>query len=260
MRADPVSEWQRLIEHYREMGDEELRELAADFVDLTEPAQRALSQEMRSRGLGDPKAPQAMPQSNVPAVPATIRIEPEPGPDNPAIPFGGHSRMPQIVPDEPDADAGDDDGPREYTWKTVLCDCDTNEQAKELSAALQQAGLDSWIQQPMEFGRRFARVLVAADQLEQARSVAARPITQQAADEPNEDVPEFEPPKCPKCGAEEPVLEGVDPTNTWRCEQCGEEWSDSAEAVDEAASKTGRMPSENGKSRPATGQLSPQGE
>ena len=240
MRADPISEWQRLIEHYREMGDEELRELAADFADLTEPAQQALRQEMQSRGLGDPNAPQAAPPPYIPAAPATVRIEPEPGTDNPSVPFGNFfGRAPQILSEETNADAGDDDGPSEYTWKTVLCDCDTNEQAKELAAALQQAGFDSWIQQPMEFGRRFARVLVAADQLEAARAIAARPITRQTADEPKEEIPEFEPPKCPKCGAEEPVLEGVDPTNTWRCEQCGEEWSDSAEAIDEAASKTG---------------------
>ena len=105
----------------------------------------------------------------------TVRIEPERIPDNPAIPLGYLGRMPQIVPNEPDADSGDDEGPHDYTWKTVLCDCDTNEQAKELSAALRQAGLDSWIQQPIEFGRRYARVLVAADQLEQARAIAAQP-------------------------------------------------------------------------------------
>ena len=53
MQADPIAEWQRLTEHYREMSDEELGELACDFDDLTETAQQVLRSEMRSRGLGD---------------------------------------------------------------------------------------------------------------------------------------------------------------------------------------------------------------
>src|ERR1039457_7389600 len=56
MQGNPAEEWQRLTEHYREISDEELRELAADFVDLTQTAQEVLRNEMRNRGLGDPLA------------------------------------------------------------------------------------------------------------------------------------------------------------------------------------------------------------
>jgi ribosomal protein L37AE/L43A len=42
------------------------------------------------------------------------------------------------------------------------------------------------------------------------------------------EVPDFEPPVCPKCGAEDPLLESVDPLNTWLCEICGEQWTDPA--------------------------------
>jgi uncharacterized Zn finger protein len=45
------------------------------------------------------------------------------------------------------------------------------------------------------------------------------------------DVPEFVLPKCPKCGAEDPVLEGADPVNTWRCETCGKLWSEPPAAL-----------------------------
>ncbi len=38
MQADPMLEWQRLSEHYRKMNNDELRQLAADFVDLTNTA------------------------------------------------------------------------------------------------------------------------------------------------------------------------------------------------------------------------------
>jgi hypothetical protein len=62
MQTDPALEWRRLAEHYREIGDDELRELAADFSDLTETAQQVLAQEMRSRGLADPRGTSPPPQ------------------------------------------------------------------------------------------------------------------------------------------------------------------------------------------------------
>ena len=145
--------------------------------------------------------------------------------------------MPELVPDAP-GDAGDDDA-HDFTWKTFLCDCDTNEDAQDLSAALKQAGLDSWIQRPIEFGRQYARVLVAADQLEQAQAIAAKPIPKEIVDGKNEEVPDFVEPKCPKCGSDDVVLESVDPANTWRCEQCDEQWTealpDSADASPDPA-------------------------
>ena len=57
MQANPLEEWQRLSELYREKNEEELRELANDFTDLTETAQQVLRDEMRKRSMGDPGAP-----------------------------------------------------------------------------------------------------------------------------------------------------------------------------------------------------------
>jgi hypothetical protein len=51
MQANPIEEWQRLTELYREMGDGELEALDADKADLTEVAQQVLRDEMRKRGL-----------------------------------------------------------------------------------------------------------------------------------------------------------------------------------------------------------------
>ena len=143
--------------------------------------------------------------------------------------LGSLGRSPKLVPDE--AVESDQDDKREstdYTWKTVLCDCETTEEAQYLADALGKSGLDSWIQNPREFGRRYARVLVAADQLEQARAIAAQPIPKEIIDESKVEVPEFVAPKCPKCGAEDPILESAEPANHWRCEQCDAEWSDPA--------------------------------
>jgi tRNA(Ile2) C34 agmatinyltransferase TiaS len=81
----------------------------------------------------------------------------------------------------------------------------------------------------------YPRVVVAADQLEQAREIAARPIPQEIIDEFNAPPEEYKPPVCPKCGAEDPVLESADPVNSWLCESCGEQWSDPAEAADVTA-------------------------
>jgi hypothetical protein len=235
MQADPMLEWQRLAEHYRELSDDELRELAADFADLTSTAQEALRSEMRSRRLGDPVgAGNAPAPSNVPSA-APVAFGTSSSIHDPTVnPLIAFGRPPELVPDSPDA-GHEIDGPVEYTWKTPLCDCDTLQEANELCAALKQTGIDSWIEGPKpsaysayaSLGLMNPRVLVAADQLEQARAIAARPIPPEIVAESQAEVPEFVPPNCPKCGAPDPVLEGVDPVNSWKCEQCGQEWTDS---------------------------------
>jgi hypothetical protein len=241
MEIDPVQEWQRLTAEYRQKSAEELLELARDYADLTETAQQVLRSEMRSRGLGDPKSAGSAPAlqsppTNILSAPATTHTEPEPGPENPAIYHGLFGRMPELVPDDEQTGA-DEDGPHEYTWKTLLCDCETNGEAQQLAGVLRQAGIESWIQQAREFGRRDARVLVAADQLDQARAIAANPIPQEIVDESKEDVLEFVEPKCPKCGSDDVVLEGVDPENTWHCEQCDEQWTETPPKAEGEASE-----------------------
>jgi len=110
MQADPVGEWQRLTDEYRRMNDDELRDLALDFADLTDPAQQALRGELHSRGLGDPESVDRAPQ---------LRSQKHDG---------------DAADDVP---ATDDDGaPHEYTWKTLLCECDTHAQAWQLTEAL----------------------------------------------------------------------------------------------------------------------------
>lgn len=237
MQNDPALEWRRLAEHYRAMGDVELEELAADFADLTDTAQNALRGEMQSRGLSDPQ--NAGHTAPVPAFAPKSSEEPWQGNNAGGDPHSGFSqqasffgaRQPQQVSDSENSDAAKD-GPHEYTWKDYLCECETQQHALELRQALMQAGIDAWIQ---SYGLVYPRVLVAADQLDQARAVAAQPIPQEIVDALREEVPEFTVPACPKCGSSDPTLEGVDPTNLWRCEQCGEEWSDKSENAESRA-------------------------
>jgi hypothetical protein len=200
METEMAREAQRLTEHYSQMYDEELLNLAADAASLTEIAQQVLSAEIRKRGLRD-KPEQADPDSS------------------------------------PAAEIGEDDKPaHQYTWKTLLCECDEREQAWQMYEALKRAGIESWIERPYsKFYVRDFQVLVAADQLDQAREIAARPIPQDIVDESKLKVPEFEPPTCPHCGAADPVLESVDPCNAWVCEACGSQWTESAEGLDDTA-------------------------
>jgi ribosomal protein L37AE/L43A len=234
MQADPIFEMQRLAAHYRELSDDELRDLAANFADLTETAQRALRTEMQSRRLGDPPvATNAPAASNAPLTRVHDFATSAPIQNQAGNVRSFFAFRPEIVPDMPDPDA-ELDGPVDYTWKTPLCECDTLPQARELSGALERAGIECWVEAPGSaygyIGSGFTklRVLVAADQLDQARVIAAQPIPRQIIDDAQTEIPDYQPPNCPKCGAPDPVLEGVDPANSWRCEQCGQHWSDPA--------------------------------
>jgi hypothetical protein len=211
MRIDPSEEWRRLTQLYREMNDEELYELEDDFAGLTEQAQQVLRDEMKTRGLTRPR-------------PASVETE-----------ISEHTEASawDSYADAPKAEGkAESDLPREYTWKTLLCECNDSEEAWMVREALRQAGIESWIEGQ---GYRIAaeasypRILVAADQLEQAREVAARPIPQAIVELSKMPPEEYEPPVCPKCGAEDPLLEGVDPVNSWLCESCDHQWSDAVE-------------------------------
>jgi hypothetical protein len=221
MQGNPVEDWQRLTEHYREMCDEELLELAADFADLTETAQQVLHNEMKKRGLDMTRAAAESPESS----------------NNPAAPQWDAGVNPSI-----DANGNEEsDLPHDYTWKTPLCECGEPEEAWQISEALRRAGIESWIEQPgsrYSFGIVNPRVLVAADQLDQARRIAEQPIPQEIVEQSKMAPPEFKPPACPHCGASDPVLEGVDPFNTWQCDVCGKQWTESVEGGNETAEKT----------------------
>lgn len=247
MQSNPIVEWQRLSELYRGKSDEELQELAADFAELTETAQQTLRSEMRSRGLGDPEAQRAARDGlDSKAAPSVLRpadliaertsqalVEQAAG----TLGFGGG--VPRLVPDQTEAGDGGE-GPHEYTWKTLLCECETRDQAWQLSEALKRAGIESWIESPESYSpyrhvgldERGPRVVVAADRLDAAERIAAQPIPQEIVDQTRSALPEYEPPACPSCGTGDPVLEGVDPANTWRCEACGKRWTEPATGVD----------------------------
>jgi len=217
MQEDTTAEWQRLTQLYSEMGDGELEELNDDIGNLTDVAQQVLRDEMKKRGLNEPSVPRG--------------------------PFESSERF---APRQSDADvdslteyddAEDGELPPEFTWKTLLCECEEREEAWQIREALRQAGIESWIEgsgSQVWDGRSNPRILVAADQFEHAREIVSQPIPQAIIELSRMQVPDFEPPLCPSCGADDPILEGADPVNTWLCERCGKQWADPAEDSSES--------------------------
>ena len=132
MQENPAQDWQWLTQHYREIGDEELEELAEDFADLTETAQQVLRNELKNRGLGEPGSKAEAPTRPESSVPWQIAGA--------------------VDPDGGLADSGaspgeeDDDSPQVFTWKTPLCECETTDQANQIQAMLKRAGIESWVE------------------------------------------------------------------------------------------------------------------
>ncbi|HKD62031.1 MAG TPA: hypothetical protein VKB47_16330 [Terracidiphilus sp.] len=208
MQADPVDEWRRLTALYSEMGEIELRELAGQIDDLTPAARQILRDEMKKRGISNEQSAPSAP--NRPVRTAAVHWEPP-----------NYTYRFSPMPDE-------NEGPHEYTWKTPLSTCDTNREAFSIGLALKRAGIDSWIEAPeSRMGLTGSRILVAADQLEEAKAIIAQPIPQDVTNEMDDEVnePAYELPVCPKCRAADPTLESVDPSNSWLCESCGHRWS-----------------------------------
>jgi hypothetical protein len=138
-------------------------------------------------------------------------------------------------------DEGARDGEKaEFSWKSPLCEGDSEEQALAICEMLRLAKLDCWYEGP---GRGWSvggsRVIVSADQLEEARQIASQPIPQSLLDDLRTVVPEYEAPRCPACHAEDPVLESAEPSNNWLCEACGRQWSDPAAAEEGQSTPTG---------------------
>jgi len=212
MQNDPRQEWERLTRLYAEMGDEELGEIAGDFGNLTQAAQSILRDELRKRRLPEPAAKKE-------------EAEKDPRPVFGRWGEGIEAQAPQASDSDDDDD--DDGRPHEYTWKTLLCECEERERAWQISEVLKQAGIESWIEGPLsQDDLTWPRVLVAADQLDEARAIAARPIPQEIIDQSKVKAEDFVAPACPQCGAEDPLLESVEPVNAWRCEVCDAAWTD----------------------------------
>jgi len=215
MKPNPLEESQRLASLYCEMGEIELRELAAGIDDLTDVAKQVLRDELKKRGLDSRKSPS---QSQTSGYVERKNFDLLAGP----------MANSYLFPSGTDDSEQEDDVPVDYTWKTLLWECNEAKEALQLAAALERAGIESWAegQRSYSIGVGNPRVWVPADRLEEARAVATKPIPQDIIDELNGPPEEFVPPTCPACGAKDPTLESTDPSNTWVCESCDNTWTE----------------------------------
>jgi ribosomal protein L37AE/L43A len=221
MHPNPAEEWQRLTKLYGEMSDGQLLELAESYSDLTEIAQPILRDEMKKRGLGEPQAS----ETESPISPPVFGRW--------SAPDGGIT-----TPGAPDDVNGGSTDFYQDAKMLPLCECEDSDQVEQLGEALRRQGIESWSQNiPHSMNLQAARIFVAADQLEEAREIASRPIPQDIIDQSKVKVEDFVTPACPRCGASDPLLESVDPVNTWSCDVCGATWADPA-AADSAPSES----------------------
>jgi hypothetical protein len=214
MYDNSSTDWQALSQHYRSMFDGELENLAKEMDTLTEMAQQVLRAELKNRGLSAPGTGQRTWAETQTPFRLVRNANPGVGDDDVDLPESTGENEQRV--------------PTEFTWKTPLRDCGSEVEARALSEVLHRAGIDNWIELPGRRGGALAspRVLVAADQLEQATEVASRPIPKEILDDLSVEAPEFESPHCPACHAEDPTLESTEPSNSWLCEACGKQWTE----------------------------------
>ena len=249
-----MAEWQRITAVYRGMYDDELINLAADTEDLTDIARQVLNDELKRRGLGDI------------AKPGLVQTLPEPMRERRAALLGNQGGAPQLVLDHR-ANYDNHSGTIEYTWKTLLCECETLEKAQQLKDHLKLAGIDSWIDDPnlmsrfKGFENPRPRVLVAADQLEQARAVAERSNSQGGpgigGGTPGRRLQDA---RVPRVRGERPGVGRSEPVQLLALRRLWQPMDGIRRWLDLHPLGRNLEGSQNGKSRPATGQLLPQGE
>ena len=188
MDSEQYSELARL---YAEYGDNELIALRRQAGDLTEAAQEVLKGELARRRL------------NVsPAVkePVDEEVGTE---DDRSLPPGFGRLAPE----------------------GCIKEFADSEDALAAGEMLRAEGIECEVMLPQSLDMRAPRVAVAPADAERAAPLLAMPIPEEfrvlvrMRDQ-------FEAPTCPGCGAADPLLEEIEPTNKWRCEVCDRVWVD----------------------------------
>ena len=187
---DQAKEWQRLTTLYRGKTGEELQELAEDFGDLTEIAQQVLRDELKSRGLRSPE---------------------------------------EVVQTQSAPALNLNDSPQdEVPW--ILRESGDSRTLGEMQSALEQSGIRSKVVAPHEniYRTQLLQLQVDEQNASRAEEVLAAPRAMTASRSEEEDAEDFEAPMCSQCGSSDPLLESIEPSNTWLCENCGHRWMDPA--------------------------------
>lgn len=239
--TDPAREWQRLTELYLSKYDDELLTLAEDLADLTPIAQQVLQAEIQRRRLATPRPASALEKtSQVPAVkPQGINLSKDARhlgePDEP-LQRSSEFKKPLVgeyldwIPEqerEPESEGGQ----VEYIPKVILREFGSSNEARAAKYLLEQAGIHSWIEGSGQgsLDLRAPRLLVAADQLDEANTALPDILPGDLVLEMGQEVQDFLVPPCPSCGAADSLLESspeAEQVNHWHCESCGRRWEE----------------------------------
>lgn len=186
-----AGQYSELVRLYGEYGDDELIALGRQVGDLTETAQAALKGELARRKLVvSPEAKERVVEE--------VEVE-----EDLLLPSGFGRLAPEGCV-KPFAESED---------------------ALAAGEMLRAEGIECEVMLPQALDMRAPRVVVAPFDAERAATLLAGPIPEEfrvmvrTRDQ-------FEVPTCPGCGAADPLLEEIEPTNKWRCEVCDRVWVD----------------------------------
>lgn len=172
---------------YGGFADEELESLAATMGDLTETAQQALKAEFALRHLA------------LPAAQAT---------NEPVEAVEAESALHGFAAN----------APQECTFEFT-----DMEDALLAQSVLRSAGIESVVPTSEIVAIDTPRLIVGPSDAQSAELILSRPNALGAMSPEDALFPES---VCPACGATDPLLEAVEPTNLWRCEACDHTWQD----------------------------------
>lgn len=185
-----ASQYDELQKLYGTFADEELQTLARDMNDLTEAAQQVLKVELGRRRL-----------------------------DVPAASAGEAGQQPDDLAESP-LHAFAALAPEECVFEYAEI-----EDAHTARKVLAEQGIESIVADRQAGSMAVPRVVVAPRDSLTAELILSRPLAH-GPDDLADEAADFVDSVCPHCGAADPMLESVDPTNHWHCEACDHLWSD----------------------------------
>jgi hypothetical protein len=182
-----TQQYNDLTHLYGTFSDGELENLALTFNDLIEPAQKAIKAEFGRRGMTMPLPSQSQSEGRQ---------------DHAESPLQGFAA----------------NAPEDCTFEFTDI-----EEAYLAQSVLRSAGIESVVPTSEIGAIDTPRLVVSPSDAHTAELILSRPTHLASGDD---EETSFVEPACPECGAPDPMLESVEPTNQWRCEACNHLWRD----------------------------------
>jgi hypothetical protein len=132
-------------------------------------------------------------------------------------------------PSDSEKPRSDGDSPLQGFAADAPADCTFEftdvEEALMAQSVLRSAGIESVVPTSELGAIDVPRLVVAPADANTAQLILSRPTHTGSVDGAG-----FVEPVCPQCGAADPLLESVEPTNEWHCESCNHVWRDDGPA------------------------------